>query len=64
MNAETAGKVFSELDVCRSLFDSLAHTLEYNVGVRDYHPLSVLAQEGKRKIDSIVDQIDRGRMAA
>ena len=46
-----------------SLFASLAHQLEYNTGIGDYWPLAVLATEGKRKIDSIVDQLDRGQMA-
>lgn len=64
MNLETAGNVFRELDVCRSLFDSLAYQLENNAGIGDFHPLAVLAGEGRRKVDNIVDAIDRGLVAA
>lgn len=60
---KTAGAVYRELDVCRSLFDSLADRLENNAGVRDYHSLAVLASEGMRKVDAIMDMIDRGQIA-
>lgn len=64
MKTETAAAVLRELDVCRSLFDSLAYQLENNATIGDYWPLAVLAGEGKRKIDGIVDEIDRAGMAA
>jgi hypothetical protein len=32
--------------------------LENNAGIRDYHPLAVLAEEGARKIDLIADLLD------
>lgn len=63
MSAGIAGAIFRELDVCRSLFDSLAGRLENNAGVVDYHPLAVLAAEGKRKIDTVMDMVDRGVLA-
>ncbi|MGE0917928.1 hypothetical protein [Trichlorobacter lovleyi] len=48
-----------ELDVCRSLFESLSYQLENNVGIKDFHGLAVLAEEGKRKCDGIADMLDR-----
>lgn len=48
-----------ELDVCRSLFESLSYQLENNVGIKDFYGLSVLAGEGVRKCDNIADMLDR-----
>ena len=62
MNAGTTAAVFMELDVCKSLFDSLAYQLEHNEGITDTWSLAVLALEGKRKIGGIVERIDRGNV--
>jgi hypothetical protein len=64
MNAGTTAEILKKLDVCRSLFYSLAYQLENNAGIADYWPLSVLAAEGQRKIGGIADMMDRARMEA
>ena len=60
MSADQRAALLYNLDVCHSLFATLAHTLENNAAVGDYHPLAVIAAEGKRKINCIADAIDRG----
>ncbi|MEI6827564.1 MAG: hypothetical protein WCK54_18375 [Desulfuromonadales bacterium] len=55
---QTAALLF-DLDVCQSLFTTLAHQLENSSMIADYHPLAVLAAEGAKKIGSVLDSIDR-----
>lgn len=55
MKTTDTAKVMRDLDVALSLFQTLQYTLEHNVGVRDYHYLSCLAGEGRRKLDAVVD---------
>lgn len=55
MSPRETNSVLRDLDVCRSLFDSLGHILENNVGFQDLHSLAMLASEGKRKCDNIID---------
>ncbi len=57
-------EILRDLDVCRSLFESLDYQLENNAGIRDYHSLAVLASEGVRKIDGLADRFDRGGVTA
>lgn len=64
MTTETAGAIFRELDVIRSINESLQHMLENNAGIRDYHGLATLAGESVRKVDFIVDMLDRGGVTA
>lgn len=53
------GAILKELDVCRSLFESLSYQLENNAGIKDFHGLAVLASEGVRKADLICDMLDQ-----
>jgi len=46
--------MYENLEVCRSLFDTVAYSLENNIHVKDYRPLAVLAEEGRRKVDAII----------
>ena len=46
------------LDEARSIFDVLATLLENNAAVADYHPLAVLAADGRDKLDRVADMID------
>lgn len=55
MRPKDTAKVMRDLDVALSLFDVLEHLLENNSGVRDFHHLAVLAGEGKRKLNGVVD---------
>lgn len=55
MSPKETNSILRDLDACRSLFDVLSHMLENNAGVKDLHSLAVLAAEGKRKCDSMVD---------
>jgi len=55
MTARDMSVVMRDLDVAISLFESLRIMLEHNTGVHDLHYLSVLAGEGKRKLDGVVD---------
>lgn len=47
--------VLRNLDACRSVFDVLSHMLENNAGVVDLHSLAVLAADGRRKCDEVID---------
>lgn len=58
---QTAALLF-DLDVCDSIFRTLAIQLENNATISDYHPLAVLAQVGVNKINRVFDTIDRGGM--
>jgi hypothetical protein len=64
MNTDQKAALLYDLDVCQSIFSTLAHTLEHNATVGDFHPLAVLAQEGFKKMNSIADQLDRGGVTA
>lgn len=64
MKADQKAALLYDLDVCQSLFSTLAHTLEHNATVGDFHPLAVLAQEGFKKINGIADLLDRGWITA
>jgi len=64
MNADQKAALLYDLDVCQSLFSTLANALENNATLGDYHPLAVLAQEGFKKMNSIADQLDRGGVTA
>lgn len=55
MNPKQTATVMRDLDVALSLFDALEFMLENNVGVRDLHHLAVMAGEGKRKLNGVVD---------
>jgi len=55
MSPKETTTVLRELDACRSIFDVLAHMLENNAGILDLHSLACLADDGKRKIDHVVD---------
>lgn len=57
MSPKETTSMLRDLDACRSIFDVLSHLLENNAGVRDLHSLAVLADDGKRKCDSILDII-------
>ena len=59
MNADQKAALLYNLDVCDSLFRTLALQLENSAILADLHPLAVLAQEGKNKISTILDSIDR-----
>lgn len=55
MSPRDTTSVLRDLDSCRSIFDVLAHMLENNAGILDLHSLACLAEDGKRKIDNVVD---------
>lgn len=55
MSPRETTSVLAELDSCRSAFDVLAKLLEHNSLVDDYHTLAVLAADGRRRIDNVVD---------
>ncbi len=55
MSPKETTSVLRDLDVALAIFYVLAHVLENNAGVDDNHCLSVLAGEGKRKLDRVVD---------
>ena len=55
MSPKETNSILRDLDACRSLFDVLSHMLENNAGVKDLHSLAVLAAEGRRKCDNMVD---------
>ena len=53
------GAILKELDVVRSICESLSYQLENNAGIKDFHGLAVLASEGARKSDLICDMLDK-----
>jgi hypothetical protein len=55
MSPKDTANVMRDLDVALSIFDVLENLLENNAGVTDLHYLSVLAGEGKRKLNGVVD---------
>lgn len=55
MSPKDTNSVLRDLDSCRSLFDVLSRLLENNVLVDDYHVLAVLAADGRRKCDNMID---------
>lgn len=55
MSPRETTSVLRDLDAARSILDILAVLLENNAPISDYHSLAVLAAEGRRKIDSVVD---------
>lgn len=55
MSPRETTSVMRDLDSCRSILDVLAHMLENNAGVMDYHSLARLAADGRRKCDDIID---------
>jgi len=55
MTPKETSTMMRDLDVARSIFYVLEHVLENNVGIDDNHCLSVLAGEGRRKLDSAVN---------
>ena len=57
-------KLLYDLDVCQSLFTTLAVQLENNAMIADYHPLAMLAAEGAKKINCVFDAVERAGMAA
>lgn len=56
---DQTGAILRELDVCRSLFESIEHALENNAGLKDLHSWAMLAGEGVRKLDAVADLIDK-----
>lgn len=57
MTARDTATLMRDLDVAHSILASLEYLLENNHNVRDLHYLSVLAGEGKRKLDAVVDLV-------
>lgn len=55
MSANT--NVLRDLDVCQSLFSAIEHVLENTDSTFDRHALAVLAQEGKLKLDDVVNTL-------
>jgi len=46
-----------ELETCHALFYSLFLLLDNNMMVSDYRPLAVMAADGKRKLDGLMDLV-------
>ena len=46
-----------ELETCQALFTSLEILLDNNALISDYRPLAVMAADGKRKLDGLMDLI-------
>lgn len=57
MNTKDTVNALRELDICRSLFDSLEYILEHNHSIKDTHSLAMLAQDGKDRIDAVIDAL-------
>lgn len=57
MNTKTAAVMIRDLDVAMSIFDTLQFMLENNAHIRDFHSLSSLAGEGRRKLDGVIDVV-------
>ena len=55
MSPRETSSVLRDLDSCRSLFDVLQKLLDNNALVDDYHSLAMLAAEGRRKCDNMID---------
>ena len=55
MSPRETTSVLRDLDSARSVLDVLATLLENNAAVSDYHSLSVLAADGRGKIDIVID---------
>lgn len=63
MNADQKAALLYDLDVCDSIFRTLANQLENNATVTDLHPLAVLAAEGAKKINCVFEAIGRAGLA-
>lgn len=46
-----------ELETCHALFYSLFLLLDNNMMVSDYRSLAVMAADGKRKLDGLMDLV-------
>jgi hypothetical protein len=55
MNSKQIATVMRDLAVAQALFEVIGVVSEGNSGLRDTYSLTVLAQEGARKLESIVD---------
>ena len=55
MSPNKKATVMRDLDVALSIFDVLENLLENNAGVTDLHYLAVLAGQGKRSLNGVVD---------
>ena len=63
MSADQRAALLYNLDVCDSIFRTLALQLENNATVADYHPLAMLAAEGAKKISCVFEAVEQAGMA-
>jgi hypothetical protein len=55
MNSKQIAIVMRDLGVAQAIFDVIGSLADEKSGLRDTYSLTVLAQEGARKLESVVD---------